>query len=141
MKKILYFIVAGALPVIALGEAIAQQNQEIGSMPPGASPKGESEPGTFLYYLKWFGGILQNYIVPIVFSLALILFLWGLLSYITAGADEEKRGTARNYMIYGIIALFVMVSVWGLVAILNRTFGIGQGGAPIELPTGPTHVR
>jgi len=66
-----------------------------------------------------------------VIAIAVIIFLWGVVSYITAGADEEKRATARSLMIYGIIGLFVMVSVWGLVAVLGRTFNVGQGGTPL----------
>ncbi|AKM84201.1 TPA: hypothetical protein DCZ46_03990 [Candidatus Campbellbacteria bacterium] len=61
-------------------------------------------------------------IVPIVISLAVILFLWGLIGFITkAGADQKA---AREQMIWGIIILFVMVSIWGLVALIQNTFGI-----------------
>ncbi|MDD2935054.1 MAG: hypothetical protein PHX25_01115 [Candidatus Pacebacteria bacterium] len=61
-------------------------------------------------------------IVPIVISLAVIYFLYGLVGFITkAGADQK---TARDQMIWGIIILFVMVSIWGLVALIQNTFGI-----------------
>lgn len=69
-----------------------------------------------------------QYLVVIVIALAMLAFLWGIIQYITAGADEEKRTGARNYMIYGIIGLFVMVSVWALVFWLGTVLGIKPGG-------------
>lgn len=67
-------------------------------------------------------GIL-NVVVPFLIAVAVVIFLFGVVKYITAGGDEEKRKEARNVMIYGIIGLFVMVSIWGLVAVLVNTFG------------------
>jgi hypothetical protein len=122
MKKKIVAALVYVLPLVVMAQTPV----------PDAVPEQEGGARSLLGWLKI---VLSRYIIPIIISLALVLFLFGLLSYITAGADEEKRGTARNYMIYGIIALFVMVSVWGLVAILNRTFGIGQGGTPKSLPT------
>jgi len=68
-------------------------------------------------------------VVPIIITLAVIYFFWGLAQYIINTGSEEKRTEARNIMIYGIIILFVMLSVWGLVGVLGSTFGVGQGGS------------
>jgi ABC-type dipeptide/oligopeptide/nickel transport system permease component len=62
----------------------------------------------------------------LIFALALAYFLYGVFSYVSTGADEKKRGEAKNTIIYGLIILFVMSSVWGLVrliqsAVLNDT--------------------
>ena len=73
-------------------------------------------------------GIL-DLVIPIVITLAVIYFFWGLAQYIINTGSEEKRTEARNIMIYGIIILFVMLSVWGLVGVLGNTFGVGQGGS------------
>lgn len=75
-----------------------------------------------------------NAVVPLLIGVAVVVFLYGVIKYITAGGDPEKRTEARNVMIYGIIGLFVMVAVWGLVAILTSTFGLGGETAP----TGPS---
>jgi hypothetical protein len=75
------------------------------------------------------GLVYINSLIVLVASLALMVFLYGLIKYvIVRGGDDKEREKARSYMIYGIIALFVMVSVWGLVAIFNRTLNFGQGG-------------
>ncbi|PIR47009.1 MAG: hypothetical protein COV07_01205 [Candidatus Vogelbacteria bacterium CG10_big_fil_rev_8_21_14_0_10_45_14] len=70
---------------------------------------------------------LLSLAVPLLITLALVYFIWGLGEFIFAGAsDETKRAEGRNRMIWGIIALFVIVSVWGLVGIVARTFSIDQ---------------
>ena len=79
-------------------------------------------------------GIL-NTVIPIVMTLALLYFFWGLATYILGAGDEEKRKSGRMIMVWGIIALFVMAAVWGLTGVIAKTFGIRQGtGAP---PVGP----
>ena len=74
---------------------------------------------------------ILNIVIPIVMTLALLYFFWGLAQYILGTGDEEKRAAGRGMMIYGIIALFVMAAVWGLVGVIGRTFGVSTtGGAP-----------
>lgn len=69
-----------------------------------------------------------GYVIPILIAVALIMFINGVIKYITAGADETKRAEARNTMLYGIIGLFVIVAVWGLVDVIARTFDVDTGG-------------
>lgn len=77
---------------------------------------------------------ILDLVIPIIMTLALIYFFWGLAQYILTGSEEAKE-EGRNRMIWGIIALFVMVSVWGLVGLIANTFLVG-GGA-IDLPKVP----
>lgn len=78
---------------------------------------------------------LIGMLIPIVISIALLFFLIGIVQYVTAGGDEERRTAARGMIIFGIIALFVMVSVWGFVNILAKTFFNGQTvSAPVFYP-------
>jgi len=65
-----------------------------------------------------------NVVVPLLIAVAVVVFLWGVVGYITSAGNEEKRTEARQHMIWGIIGLFVMVAVWGLVNILISTFGL-----------------
>ena len=87
---------------------------------------------TFQSIIATLDNILRT-IIPVLMVLATLIFLWGVITYITAGGEEEKIKAGRTYMLWGIIALFVMVVVWGLVLMLQQTFGIQA--API--PPGP----
>lgn len=83
--------------------------------------------------LKYVTCIIANSVIPLIFALAVVIFIWGVVQYVINTDEEAKRAKGRQFMIWGIIALTVMVSVWGLVAILRNTFGIKN-----VLPTLPT---
>lgn len=69
--------------------------------------------------------MMSQIIVPLLFSVAVVAFIWGIINYFIMGAaDEKKRKEGRQFAMWGIIALFIMVSMWGLVRILQNTFGL-----------------
>lgn len=68
--------------------------------------------------------IISNSVIPLIFALALVMFIWGVVQYVINSSEEAKKEKGRQFMLWGIIALAVMVSVWGLVHILTNTFGI-----------------
>lgn|SRR3989344_4704327 len=74
-----------------------------------------------------------NLIIPILITLGIIYFIWGVIQYVTA-KDEDKQKEARSTMIYGIIGLFVIVSIWGLIRFLGATTGVGQGNINCLVP-------
>ena len=94
------------------------------------------DTGWFTDALTTLGNFL-DLLVPFLVGLAVVLFLWGVLTYVMAGADDEKKKNARNFMIWGIIAIFVMVSVWGIIEILTNLFGTNVVTPPPtpQLPT------
>ena len=76
---------------------------------------------TFLDTLNLVNTVL-NAAIPMLITLALIYFFWGLISYI--GSGDENKEKARDIMIYGILSLFVMVSIWGIIRLLQSTFKV-----------------
>lgn len=77
--------------------------------------------------LNLVGCIIRYSVIPLLITLAVIVFIVGILKYIAGADDSTKREDGRKFMIYGIVALFVMISIWGLVGILQGTFGLGNG--------------
>lgn len=64
--------------------------------------------------------IINNIIVPVLFAIAFIVFLWGAFqTFIVGATSEEVKEHGRNLMLWGLIGFFVMVSLWGLVNILT----------------------
>ncbi len=113
IKKIQILLILGLSLLPAM--AFAQNGSTVNTG--SNSSSGYSTIGALIGGLQ---GIV-NSLVPLILSIAVILFLWGLLKYVTASGDEDKRTEGRNQMIWGIVILFVMVSVWGLVKILVTT--------------------
>lgn len=104
MKKVLVSAVLYAVPFVALAQT------------------------TLVSAVETVANII-NLIVPIIGALLLIYFFYGIAQYISAGGDEEKRTAARNMMIYAVIGMFVAFSIFGLVALVGRTFGVGNGSS------------
>jgi len=80
-------------------------------------------------------GLINNVLVPVIFALAFIVFIWGIFRYFIAGAeDTESQKKGKQLIIYGLIGFVIMFSVWGLVNILTNTLQIGYSYHP-PLPT------
>ena len=74
-------------------------------------------------------------IVPMLITVALIVFIWGLIKYLLKVGDEKERQQGIQLMLYGVIAIFVMSSVWGIVRLLQNTFSVQQNSAIV--PSAP----
>jgi hypothetical protein len=71
--------------------------------------------------------IINNILVPVIFAIAFIVFVWGAFQTFIVGAQsEETKEHGKNLMLWGLIGFFVMVSVWGLVNILTGTVSFGN---------------
>lgn len=79
-------------------------------------------------------GRLVDLALPIVVGIALLGFFWGLVEFIFAAGDAEKKDKGKTHMIWGLVALFVMVSVWGLVRFIGQAFNIEQGTGSGQIP-------
>lgn len=85
--------------------------------------------------LCYITGIINNSIIPLIFALATVMFIWGVVNFFIINADEEaKRSQGKQFMIWGIVALTVMLTVWGLVGILGSSFGIKRSVLPQVVP-------
>ncbi|MBI2109340.1 MAG: hypothetical protein HYT93_04195 [Parcubacteria group bacterium] len=83
----------------------------------------QSQPRTLTDLISRFVEIL-NALIPLLFGVALIGFLWGVGQFILQADNEEKRKEGRQIMIWGIIGLFVMTAVWGIILVIGGTFGV-----------------
>lgn len=90
---------------------------------------------------------IDNYLVPLIFAVAFIVFLYGVFTYFIAEAgNDEKRKEGRKYALYGIIGFVIIIAVWGIVNLLISSLGfdtksrppIPSFGSPSAGPSSPT---
>ena len=64
--------------------------------------------------------------VAIGVAIAVVVFMWGVVSMIRAGGKEgDKRIIeGKQRMFWGVIAIFILVSVWGIVTLLQTMVGV-----------------
>lgn len=85
---------------------------------------------------------INNFLVPLVFALAALVFFWGVFQYFILGAgNEEKREIGRSYMLYGIGGFVLMVALWGIVQLVITIFGFNVSQDIQIIPNTPTSNR
>ena len=82
--------------------------------------------------------LLINNVVYLLFALATVGFIWGVIQFYLNPENEEKRKKGKSFIIGGLIALFVMTSMWGIIKIFSTTFGTGDAVIP-TLPQEPSN--
>lgn len=82
-------------------------------------------------------GLLVNSVIPIVISIGVLYFIWGVIHYAIA-RDEEAKAEGRSAMINGLIALLVIVSIWGIVNFMKRFLGVDLNDNTIAVPCIPS---
>lgn len=74
-------------------------------------------------------------VITILFVLATIFFLWGVIQYVIGSqGDTTKIAAGKKMMFWGIIGLTIMASAWGIVKIICDFFGT-CGPATLLPPT------
>ena len=71
----------------------------------------------------WIKCLIGAVVIPGIFSLAFLVFLWGVFKFIRS-SDKTDKEDSKQFIFAGLIGLFVMVSVWGIIKILSTTLGI-----------------
>ncbi len=145
IKKILLGVLLGVLITSGVGVdfVLAQELEypqpetetEETTAPSGQGVNG-CATGNFQQLISCVTSTILNPMVGLLIGVALVVFLWGIVKYISSGADSTKRKEGAALVFYGVIGLFVMISVWGLVSFLSTTF-FGTSG-PAANPPIPT---
>jgi heme/copper-type cytochrome/quinol oxidase subunit 2 len=104
MKKITYAFLALALPL-------------------SVSAQGAGDRNTIDGIVQWLIIFINDTLVYLVFALAFVLLLFGILKYFfSLGSNaDEKRQEGKKFIAWGIIALVIMITVWGIVNVLVGT--------------------
>lgn len=86
-------------------------------------------------FLRELTSFVDTTLIPVIFALAFLVFLWGVFQYfILGGANNEQRETGRNFVMWAVIAFVVMLSFWGIINLVQRSLGFGSTTRP-DLPT------
>ena len=91
--------------------------------------------GGGLTLLTGFIRFINRVLIPLLIAIAVLVFLYGVVTYVLRAGDEEKQKESKWFAVYGLVGIFIIVSVWGLVNLLGRTFGLNYAGPTLgDLP-------
>lgn len=62
-------------------------------------------------------------LITLLFVLATVIFMWGIISYVISGGNADKAQKAKAVILWGIIGMALMLGAWGIVRIICGFFG------------------
>ncbi len=87
----------------------------------------QANPGNFQGLTNFFTNVIvfmNNTLVPAVFALAFLVFIWGMFKmFILGGHEEETQEDGKKLVMYAIAGFVIMVSLWGIVNLVASGFG------------------
>lgn len=96
--------------------------------------------GEFADFLNNVIGFINSVLVPLIFAVALALFIYGVFLYfIQSGESEDGRKKGGSYVLWSVIAFVIMVSVWGITNLIAGGLGLNQADS-VETPVSPTRT-
>jgi hypothetical protein len=102
----------------------------------------QSNPGQLTpisVFIKNIIGFMNGTLVPAIFAIAFLVFLWGMFkTFILGGSDEDKQEEGKHLMMYSIAGFVIMVSLWGIVNLVASGFGF-QGQNIQNIPNLPVN--
>lgn len=61
-------------------------------------------------------------LIKLLFILATVVFLWGVIEFIAGANSEDKLKKGKLHMIWGVIGMAIMLSAGGIIQILQDFF-------------------
>lgn len=61
-------------------------------------------------FIQKLAEVILNPTITLLFAVAILIFVWGLVDYIRGADDPGKRKEGAQHMFWGIIGLFIMIS-------------------------------
>jgi|SRR3990167_946223 len=79
-----------------------------------------------------------NPLILLLFALAVVFFLFGMLRFFASGENDEKRTEGKRHMLWGLIGMTIMMGVFFVLNLLLGTIDIPK--SEID-PNDPTRVK
>lgn len=77
--------------------------------------------------------MVVNPAINILFALAVLFFLYGVLQFFLNQENEEKKTSGKNHMLWGIIGITIMMGVWTIMNMILATLNVDR--SDIEIST------
>ncbi len=122
--------------ILFLGLALISPGLVFSACVPGSNAAPSGPPTDFEDFVCYAINLI-DLIIPVVTTLAFLVFFWGIIVFIRAGGDEKKIESGKQLLFWGSIALFVIISFWGILQVLSNSL---FGSDPIGFPLLPTNT-
>jgi len=70
--------------------------------------------------------VIINPIIVLLFALAVVYFLVGLVQFLANQDNEEKKTAGKNHMLYGVIGMTIMLGAFMLMNLILNTLNVSK---------------
>ncbi|MEK7152941.1 MAG: hypothetical protein AAB834_03275 [Patescibacteria group bacterium] len=81
-------------------------------------------PPTVTDTLKKINKEILNPIIALLFAVALVVFLWGLVEFVASAEGDQGRLRGKQHMLWGVVGMTIMVGARAIILIVTNTFGL-----------------
>lgn len=87
-----------------------------------------------------------NPIIRVLFALAFIIFVWGIIEYTLKKDSADAKIKGRDHIMWGLVGLAIMTSVFFIVRLITTTLGldevqINESSNTIDVEVGSVQVQ
>ncbi len=75
-------------------------------------------------FLNKINQYILNPIILLAFSIAFIVFLWGIFEFINSETADSKREVGKSKILWGVVGMFIMFSAYGIIRLILDTIGV-----------------
>lgn len=74
--------------------------------------------------------VVVNPVILLLFALALLIFVWGIVEFINSQTADAKRKEGQKKIIWSLVGMLIMFSAYGIIRLILNTFGIPSPSYP-----------
>ncbi|MCK9352133.1 MAG: hypothetical protein WCT49_02785 [Candidatus Paceibacterota bacterium] len=78
---------------------------------------------------------ILNPFIAVLFVVATVYFLIGLIRYFLPQGSDSDRQTGQRHMVWGLVGMFIMITVFGIMKLIVNTFGVNLSDFGATLPS------
>lgn len=76
--------------------------------------------------------VIINPIIMLLFAVAVLVFLYGVFTYIRQSDSEDGRATGARHILSGVFGMFIMISVFGIINLILNSIGVSPNDSGIS---------
>lgn len=108
-RRIFIFLCISFLPVLTFAQIGSSSEPEMTAL------------DTLIYKIN---ALIINPAIATLFIVAFVLFMYGLVEFLSKANDKDGREVGKRHMLWGVLGFVIMLGVYGIINILLRTFNI-----------------
>lgn len=76
---------------------------------------------TIVPFLQKLSDVVLNPLIRLVFAVAFVIFVFGIVQFINSETTEKKRADGKKKIIWGLVGMLIMFGAYGIIHAIVST--------------------